>query len=361
MHIPTLEDIVRPYISYPATIRQALILVETHPSFKVLTRSYLKVLKALVSRISKRNGFEPVKARVDHLAEEANVSEKTVQRALAFLAKIEWVHSATDGRSEYGLFCSREYQFSAELCALLEVPVPATKARRKDKNEAAPTESQHEEMLPLGDTNASESYCKLPTNLVEPPISAAEPLEIYDQETQMSDGVYIDLSFKRHQREIREKIPSENRITIPDSLQPLRGFGIKDTGICKLMRLATAAGHRLDNVFQVARDRLTAIGAVGNRAYRYLLAMIDRRADYAARAEQLARISADTEAAELNHERSTKYRWKHYRGPAGMTVRVFDGTAEVCKLDGTYMTIVGREMEQIYDAIEIGKLIEAGQ
>lgn len=413
MHIPTIEDVVRPYMSYPAVVQQALIRVETHPSLRVLSRSHLKILKALVTRCSKSNGLEPVRARIDRLAQEASVSEKTVQRALALFSKIGWVRQVTCGRSEYGLFCAREYQFSPELCGFLELPVPvkalkgrSTKDRSQDTVHLAATTvppspvAQHNEaqaalpaglaagcppvqvpgvevVHPMGD---SADICSNSTAAMVQSTGAAlanggtmasvtsdrsdeavgkpEASDALAQGTKMSDGVYIDLSFKSDQQRIREQLPAENRITLPEPLRALQDFGLKATGICKLMRLASAAGYRLEHIFRVARDRIIALGVTGSRVYRYLLAMIGRRSDYAGRAEQIARIEAESTRMKTHATRAERYRYKQYRGQGGLAVRIFDGTAEVRKGDGTFFTLTERDMGQVYDAIEAGKLQE---
>jgi hypothetical protein len=39
MHIPTIEEVIQPYTHLPKTIQQAILRIETHPSFSVLTKA----------------------------------------------------------------------------------------------------------------------------------------------------------------------------------------------------------------------------------------------------------------------------------------------------------------------------------
>lgn len=320
VHAQTLDDVVRPYRHYPATIQTALLRLETHPTFRSVTRSALKVLKALVTRACATNGTTLIRARLETVAMQADVSTKTVQRALSIFDQFGWVKAASSGRSEYGVFTSRRYVFSAEFCALAHLP------------------------------------------------TAAKPAADLARETEMSDGaVYADLSLKKDLREIsiknRKDNPEANPITLPEPLRAMpEETAIKDTGVCKLIGISNRLGHKLQDVYAVAKPHLVAKGATKGRAYRYLLAMLlnPKPADYAGRAAQMQRQAADGAAAAAIRSTAERARYKRYRAPNGALVRIFDGTAEVTR-DGQSAMLGGAQMLALYADIESGKLQEIVQ
>lgn len=315
MRAYTLDDVLGPYRGYPKAIQQAILLAHTHPAFLVLTRGTRKVLCALLTRASKDNGMRGMKARVDRLAEEASVSTKTVQRALGALRELGWLALPDDeGRSEYGVFCSRSYHFTASLCELVRLPC-------------------------TGQTSAEVT-----------------------QETKMSDGaVYVDLTFKEDQRKISIEKSKGKPVDLPKELQDAaKEFCIKDTGIALLRGLAHREGHRLESIVAVARAYLRKSGATGHRAFRYLQAMASRPVqlvDYASRAAQAVRLAGESAVRESVQAMEARCRYKQFLGPGGVRVRVFDGTAEVFS-NNRYKTVAGKDMEQIFARIRTGWLRE---
>lgn len=317
MYTPTVEDIVKPYLHYPKAIQKAILLVETNPRFLGLTRSMKAVLKALLTRASRADGTLPIKARLDLVALQANVSTKTVQRAVSAFRAVGWVGQVSDGRSEYGVYTSRRYQFSADLCRFVGLP----------------TQCQRVAVVP--------------------------------QETTMSDGaIYVDLSFKKDQQEIlqqnRLQNPEVHQISLPPELHPIIALGVKDTGVCKLRGLAHDKGYNLADIFTVARKRLADLQASGGRVYRYLAAMIanPKPSDYAARASQIARSAVDIIVVEQKRSRSAQYAHKRFSAGPGMVVQIHDGIAEVLQDNAWLRNIAGRDMNAVYDAIEKGVLKE---
>jgi hypothetical protein len=248
MHAPTIQEVMEPFIGYPKVIQQAILRVETHPSFSVLTKAGKRVLKQLLTRASKENGAEPVRARLDRVADASGVHYRTVQRVMTTLGTLGWVTRITDGRGQFGMFASNQFRLSPELCKLICLP--------------------HEDLKEENNTNAA----------------------------QMSDGTYIDfidLTFKKDQLEISKQKLKSKPITLPDELLEITKVGLKPSGICKLRGHAHDRGYKLEHIWQVARERILEIKATGNRVYRYLLAMICKDADYAQRAEQCKRMHAD--------------------------------------------------------------------
>ena len=221
MYSPSVNDIVEPYQHYPIAIQKAILLVETNPRFLGLTKGMKAVLKTLLTRASQDNGTQPIKARLDRVAVQANVSDKTVQRAMAALRDAGWVHQASEGRSEWGVFTYRLYRFTKELCDLVSLPTDSKKHR----------------------------------------------------ESEMSGGaVYVDLTFKEGHREIlaqkRNQNPNPTPVNLPDELMPIVALGVKDTGVAKLRGAAYAKGHNLADIFVVASKRLSELKATGGRVYR---------------------------------------------------------------------------------------------
>lgn len=316
MYAPSVEDILKPYYRYPTIIQQAILLVETNPRFTGMTRSMKAVLKDLLTRVSQTNGMKPIKARLDLVAMKANVSDKTVERTIKALRNTGWMVAVTEGRSEYGVFESKQYQFSAELCQYVGLPVKEGKT-------------------------------------------------VLTRETSLSDGaVYVDLTFKKDHLEIlkknRNENPEQNRITLPPELEAIVEAGLTPKAVCKLRGLATAKGHKLADIFTVAKAQLIKTKAIGSksRLYRYLAAMIDKPSNYAGRATQIERSDVVTNKVERNANRRAKYANKRFILGNGTIVRIFDDMAEVLKDRQWVTNIVGRNMETLYDDIESGKLRE---
>lgn len=315
MHAQTLDDIVRPYKHLPKVVQTALLRVETHPTFRALTKSAIKVLKALVTRANAKNALVPIKARVDTVALQADVSTKTAQRAIRTFDQIGWVKAASDGRSEYGVYCAKRYVFSEDLCSLLMLP------------------------------------------------TASKPTPIEQAETQMSDGGIHDLSFKKDQREISLQNRQENHtgIELPATLQAMaQETGIKDTGIAKLRGMAHRLGHKLEDVYLVAKKHLAVIGQNSARAYCYVQAMLanPKRTDFAAKAAQLARMNAAAEAMAKTVDAWRKYLHKTFSAGPGRTVRILHDCAHVYQ-DGELVTLIAkRDIDQVINDIEDGKLTE---
>lgn len=313
MLVPTVNDVLKPYVNYPKTIQQAILLVETHPSFSLLTKSGKKVLKCLLTRANQCNGELPIRARLDIVADTAEVSYKTVQRTMGLLKQIGWISPTSDGRTVWGGFTSFKYQFSAAFCDLVKLPTKETKT----------------------------------------PDSSPE--------TKMSDGaIYIDLSFKEDQQKISFENRNSKPITLPEELREIESFGVKETGICKLRGLAYQLGYKLEHIWAVAKLRCTELQLTGNRLYMYLQRMIQTPSDYESRANQAIRLLESKSEQATIKERQAKYRYKNFIG-AGIKVRVFEDVAEVVMENGKVVLISGQALFEIYTDIENGKLREQEQ
>lgn len=309
----TLDDVVKPYLHLPTAIQTALMRVETHPVFRSITKSALLVLKTLVARASARNGMSIIRARIDRMSAEAGVSEKTTQRALARFRELGWVMPASEGRSEWGVFESKRYIFSDELCELVNLPTKA-----KPAPEPAP-------------------------------------------QTEMSDGaIYVDLSYKKDLGEISIKNRKGQPPTLPPAVQQIpEETGMLATGVCKLLGIARQAGYQLEHVYEAAKPYLVKIGASPARTFRYLQAMLlnPKKVDYAGKAAQELRQSAPDSptslAAIARLVRFKKYVHRH----SGMQVRFFDGTAEV-RRDDSFDVYAGDQMQGLYRGVANGNLLE---
>lgn len=308
MYLPTVESKLAPYLRYPKIIQRAVLLVDTHPTINHLTEATRNVLKAMLTRASQWDGRTPVKARVDVLAEQAECSTKSVQRALATFRKIGWLKEMSAGRNEWGVYCYRSYTFSDELVGLVGLPGPA-------------------------------------------------------QRTQMSDGaVYVDLTFqddlKTIEQEKREANPTP--VQLPPELAAITTeLAISDKAVAKLRGMAHAAGHQLQDIVAVARDHLVAAKATGNRVFGYLATMIGTPSDYAGRAAKITRHAAFVAEATQYRDQEAKCRGKAFKRADGLVVRIFDGVAVVRPVGKPEYTTAGKShMEPIYADIAAGKLVE---
>jgi hypothetical protein len=309
----TLEDILAPYRGYPKAIQQSILLAHTNPAFLVLTKSMRKVLCALLTRASVRNGRAPLKARTDRLAAEAGVSTKSVQRAIGAFCELGWMALPdTTRRAETGVFCSKTYSLTEALCRLIQLPTE---------------EARGDDISP---------------------------------ETKMSDGaVYVDLTFKEDQRKTSLEKSKGKPVQLPNELRAAASeFSIRETGIAALRGIAHQTGHRLESILAVARAYLRRTGAAGHRAFRYLQVMALRpkaEVDYDRRAAQLVRLACETQEKQAAKSLEVRCRYQQFVGPGGVRVRVFDGTAEVC-INGQYQTVAGKDMAQIYERVRAGWL-----
>jgi hypothetical protein len=330
LKLPTLDDIMRPYLHFPKTIQTALLRVETHPTFRALTKASHKVLKALVTRASETNGEREIWARLERVSEEAGCSPKTVQRAMRLFRDLLWVLPTTEGRSEHGVYCTKRYVFSKSFCDLVHLPTKI----QKDKPES-------QVAIRAGVTGNS----KLDTTW-----------------TEMSDGaVYVDLSLKEDQRKILfQRAQNHTPIQLPEELKIMADeTSILETGICALRGLAHDAGYKLEDIYAVAKSQLAKLGIKAGRAYRYVQAIIlnPRRTNFAAKVAQVKRL----EAAQRATSRSQQYANQRYvtKG-GGTTVTLFDGTAEIVTRD-TITNIAGAQLHDIYEQIERGQLVRSDQ
>ena len=309
MYSPNVNDLIAPYVNRPRSIQKAIVLAYTRPEFSGLTRRTRGVIASLVGRCNQYDGTAPIRARLDRVAEQAEVSTKTVQRTVASLREMGWIEQVSEGRSDMGCFTFRQYRFSPAFCALVELPGSA-------RNEA---------------------------------------------ETKMSDGPNKEeLNLKDQPGQIFEKKPkaTATTITLPPELQAIKEVGIKDTGVAKLRGLAYRAGHQLADIWKVAQAALTKAGATGYRAYRYLERMILTSSDYAGRANQIKRVATDTVEVASVIARRAKYAHKRFACGPGTIVKIYDGIAEVIR-DGEWSyNIAGRDMNAVYDDIERGRLTQ---
>jgi hypothetical protein len=312
----TLDDVVQPYLHYPSAIQTALIRVETHPTFRSITKGSLRVLKALVSRASAYNGTAVIRARLDRVADEAQVSYKTAQRAMRVFHQFDWVIQASDGRSEWGVFESKRYRLSPALCELVHLPTKET------------------------------------------------PAEALAQETEMSDGaIYVDLSLKKDLREISIENRNGEPPTLPAAVADVPAqTGISPTGVCKLLGIARKAGHKLEHVVAFATPYLAKIGTDSpGRCYRYLLAMLTnpKPVDFAGKLAQMQRAAEGITRAKSVKEMAARCRYKRFvhKTRPGLRVRFFDGAAEV-SCDGQSATLAGQQLEVLYADVAKGLLCE---
>ncbi|MBC3911370.1 hypothetical protein [Undibacterium umbellatum] len=309
MHVPTVHDVIKPYQKYPKVIQQSILRVETHPAFSILTKAGKRVLKCLLTRVNQGDGEFPIRARLDMVAEGADVSYKTVQRTMQILKSLTWLSPVSPGRTDWGTFSSFRYQFSADFCSLV----------------------------------------KLPTK--------SKTINQIEDETILSDGtVYIDLSFKEDQLKISLENKGKNPITLPEELRELEAFGVKETGICKLRGLAHTAGYKLEHIWTVAKSYCEKFRINGNRLYRYISRMIQTTSDYEKRALQILRMNDVSETSTIEKPNGAKYSFKNFVG-TGVRVRIFDGIAEVIKQNGDVFTVSGDALKKLYKDIEDRRLV----
>lgn len=82
----TYNDTLAAYQNYPTPIRPFLLRAETHPALRSqLTKSFMRVFIDILGRAPITDPLRPLWLRNDIIAENLNISTKTVSRALHFL------------------------------------------------------------------------------------------------------------------------------------------------------------------------------------------------------------------------------------------------------------------------------------
>lgn len=255
---------------------------------------------------------------------------------------------------------------------------------------ADPTQQSH------ATPNPADSPVENPVDNPVFPCPAGEQNDL--NRTGLSSGVIYEVnkvfSLKEaslHKRGLFLNTETGKTIRIPIDLLPLIDeLGIKPEGVCKLMRLAGAKGHRLQDVWAVKRDQLLNSGAKEGRAVKYLEFLLNCGDDFAYRASikvapgdahtadagkraptSVTRPSAAPQTPEVAAEqapstalakllaiaKATRFkRFRHVR--SGMLVRFFDGIAEVTY--GMQRSFVAGwdKLEAYYLGVSRGNLVE---
>ena len=135
----TYNDMLGAYSHYPAPIRPYLLRAETHPTLRsMLTKSFMRVVVDVLSRAPIADPVRPIKLRVDIVADDLDVSTKTVSRALNILRKNGWLRRSSDhdGRNNWGEFCSGEFILGDGLRAMLGLPTITTQHQAQHASDA---------------------------------------------------------------------------------------------------------------------------------------------------------------------------------------------------------------------------------
>lgn len=302
LYVPTAADLLQPYARYPAVIQAAILAVDTRPEFINLTRAQKAVLRTLLTRAEAADGRRPILVNFDNAADEAGVSVKTIGRAVLLLEQAGWLERAGQDRDEYGVFTYRKFRFTPALCDLVGLP------RRHRTSVSIPVNEDHK------------------------------------------------LKDYRETRAIAPKANPED-IHLPPELDRVQDeLGMRRSAVAMLRGLACRAGHNLADLIAVARDYLRRKGIAGHRAVRYIEEMIAKPGDYAARAAELAHQVAEQAQVSRHRDRAAAYAGRQYRAKSGEIVRVFGHAAEVIRDGISVGTMAGRQMLQVYDDIEAGRL-----
>lgn len=363
------------YQHLPSPIVLGIYRVEANPLVRrFLTPTFTRILQDLVSRVDRSNGAAPIRVRNDRVAETLDVNEKTVRRCLAHLTGLGWLKSATDGRSEWGLYTYKEYQLTSTLCQLLHLPVrmakmgmeggemPSPEVDVLERSEESRTDSSEEDTVQINSNlidDKNSTFAAKTTDQRNSASTGSKP-ENNESGTKMSIGTYIDLSFKKDLRKIWEDKRQGNPIHLSVEMQRIaESCEIAPSGICKLQGMARAVGHRLEDVWAVAKTYVVErLALKKGRAFSYLHHMLLAPVDYAKKADMIRVVAEqDVERNDLVSDRS-RYAFKRYTGPNGMRVRVFDGSAEIMLGNGTIETRAGENMKYVYQAIKDGALKE---
>ena len=236
MLTPAFLELKEQYGHLPTVLQQAIIRAKTHLSLvSTLTPSCRDVLADLISRADKRKPDAPVKVNLETVATTLGISYKTVIRAIQQLETHNLIARMGTARTRFGRFKYSEFSLTEELRTMLGLPAEA----------AAP---------------------------------APDHTEVYFDKATAQD------------RRAMARVSDQKEIALPEELRELENKGINLFGICKLRGIAARHGHKLENVWKVAKQYTKDIQA--GRLFNYLLRMTGQTEDYAARAQQAERIES---------------------------------------------------------------------
>lgn len=343
----TYNEILGAYGVYPAPIRPYLLRAETHPTIReMLTKSFMRVFIDLLARAPIADPQRPIMLRVDTVAEQLDVSRKTVSRALNTFINLGWLcpFEGHDGRTRWGKFCGRKYVLQLPIRELVGLPL-----------------EKHSPKVPANGSvnNAAQSK------------ASSEPA--YDQgdsanEPKMSHGHMVNKVLNKKEASFKEGASKNQKL--PADLQALHDeLGISIFGICSLMGLAKRVKQRLQDVWIAKQTQIRNAGAKGGRAFEYFKYLLNCGEDFAYVARTRGAIQAvavsptspaisqstvDDQLRSIAQACKFK-RFKHVRN--GMEVRFFDGTAEVSR-DNQVAYYAAEQMLGLYKGIANGNLVE---
>jgi len=398
----TYNDMLGAYAHYPAPIRPYLLRAETHPALRsILTKSFMRVVIDILGRAPIADPMRPLKLRADIIADNLDVSTKTVGRALGMMRKRGWLRRCPghDGRNNWGEFCAGEFILGEDLRAMIGLPIAAANAKPEpcaseamrtidecsadsgkiqtssgtpeyvaQSTDDIPAE-QHASPVPHDATETSDiEGCG--THSGEQEMSADEqvPVDNPASGTKMSDGLYrVNKVFKKEASFQKGASSSTStnqpkKPVIPGDLTSLQTeLGIHPFGICKLMGLARDAKQRLQDVWIAKREHILNAQATGGRAVRYFEYLLQCGEDFSFVARQKAmKNRAPASAAEPARATPADHRiyWnKKFCGAHGVRVRIHgDGSAEITDGTRTDAYVMPSDMGPIHEAILLGKL-----
>lgn len=390
----TYNDTLAAYQNYPAPIRPFLLRAETHPTLRSqLTKSFMRVFIDILGRAPIADPLRPLWLRNDIVAENLNISTKTVSRALHFLKQKAWINPYTedDGRNNWGQFNANKFLLGEELRTLLGLPTVSINQKNTTTNSPAPPTSSVVESVSPAETiiapctdlpEAVQVPCFDTPQIADHKDSAQTSEACPDEtrvneptETKMSHGLYTvnnvflkEASFEQGASDTKPE-PQKTKgkaIHLPKSLLPLQQeLGIDPRGIFKLMSIAKKVKQRLQDVWIAKRDHLLTAGATGGRAFKYLKFLLETGEDFAFRAQNagLKKTTAPakshpsilaTEPAVTDHRR---YWNKRFVGDNGLQVRIHgDGSAAVTNATEANAYVRPADVTPIYEAIAAGRL-----
>jgi hypothetical protein len=370
----TYNDVLSAYSNYPAPIRPFLVRAETHPILRTqLTKSFMRVVIAILSRAPIADPARPLTFRAELLADHLGLSTKTVTRAINLLRYKGWLkrHPDCDGRNNWGEFSVSKFVLGDELRAMVGLPIGPHNGIQEDGNTSA-AEASFNSPDEHNDYEEGNRHSQLVSQSEQHGDAMVRAVDNIPVETQMSPGVYTvnkvflkEASFQQGASDSKASTPTPKKKSpkIPVDLTCLQTeLGIDPKGICTLMQIAKSAKQRLQHVWIAKRDQLLASGATEGRAVNYLKYLLGTGEDFAYRA-QLRTLPARADASTSQRSvasvaQDPRIYWnKKFCGANSLRVRIHgDGSAEITDLTRQDAYVRPADMIQIYEAIAAGQL-----
>lgn len=347
------RDLARPYCSeseqrptlyeasaaafLPSRIAQAVgrLLTSTHDWALELCCAQRSLLARIVGLADKQDPARDIHVRRTTLASWIGVSVATIQRLLLSLEQAGWI-TRDQVKSRRRGFQVGEIRLTELAIHRLFAPGAAAHAERSADRDARTARPASAQDAPVAQKPATPSSAHSPQS--NPVFLRQSALSDALLDTQQCLHRQPDTgSSKNH---IQEASTAARRRAfhpnLPSGLHWLQSVGIKPSGICALMRRATDAGNRLEDVAKAAKKSLQQ----AKNPFAYLHALAVQSRDWSAAASKAVEQMENKRQADHQAEKE-KQIWSWIHDLNGSSLVKTDGSRRYTLLGRVAMVTEG--------------------